>query len=356
MPRRKFQFSFINNIIIDLPSPKNISIFWNFGSCLGLVLIIQIIRGILLARRYSGDVDIAFGSVIHITREVPGGWLIRNIHASGASIFFICIYLHIARGLYYGSYVNKYTWYTGVTIYILSMATAFIGYLLPWGQIRFWGATVITNLFSAIPVVGNDIVRWIWGGFAVGGATLSRFYAGHYILPFIILGIILVHLLSLHKRGSSNPMGIESNNGKISFHYRFTTKDAIGFIILIIIFSYFVFFAPQALGDPENYIPGNNLVTPTHIKPEWYFLWVYAILRSVPNKLGGVALLTSSLIVLYFLPHSSSRRPSNKIVRICLIVVVILLRWIGTSPVEFPYETIGVALTCLYFLLIIYLL
>lgn len=355
MPLRK-HLSPINNIVVDLPTPKNISNFWNLGSCLGLVLAIQIISGILLASRYTGEINIAYESVVYIIREVPGGWFVRNVHASGASIFFICIYIHIARRLFYRSYINSKTWYRGVTIYILSMATAFIGYLLPWGQISYWGATVITNLFSAIPYAGHRIVSWIWGGFAVGGATLSRFYAVHYVLPFIITGFVVIHLIFLHDQGSSNPLGVNRNGSKVCFHMSFTSKDVAGFILLLAIFRYFVFFAPHLLGDPENYIPGNSLVTPTHIKPEWYFLWVYAILRSVPSKLGGVLLLVRALLMLYILPNSRGRRGANTYTAPILIMVVVLLSWVGASPVEYPYEEIGSLLTLAYFSLILILI
>lgn len=351
MPIRKnVKIRSINYIIIDLPAPANITGAWRFGSCLGFILIIQVATGLFLASRYTPDLILAFQSVVEISREVAWGNYIRSAHASGASIFFLLIYIHMARGLIYKRYKQSYAWRVGVTIYIVAIATAFIGYLLPWGQIRFWGATVITNLFSAVPFVGSDLVSWLWGGFAVRNATLSRFYVGHFLLPFIIILLSILHLLFLHDKGSRNPLGLPSRSHKVSFHRIFSAKDIIGFMILLIFLRFFVFFSPYLLGDPENFSPANSLVTPTHIKPEWYFLWVYAILRAVPNKLGGVIAIFSALIVLYILPHSKS--PSSYIAWI-IIVVFILLSWIGGSPVEYPYEIVGRTLATLYFLLIL---
>lgn len=340
----------INYIIIDLPAPSNISRVWSFGSLLGLILSIQIVRGTLLSIHYSSDIIAAYERVIHIQREVMGGWIFRTLHRNGASIFFVLLYAHIARGLYYGSYRNKGAWYSGVTLYILRIAIAFIGYLLPWGQISFWGATVITNLFRAIPYIGPSIVSWMWGGFAVGGPTLGRFFTGHFIIPLLMVLIILLHLISLHQEGSRNPLGVHRVY-KVIFHPLFTSKDVVGFIIVLAVLSIVVFYNPFILGDPDNWVPANNIVTPTHIKPEWYFLWVYAILRSVPNKLGGVILLVLALISLYALPHKLT---SFKARMWYVAVVIIILRWVGTRPVEHPYIIIGALLRLIYFLLLLF--
>lgn len=352
----------INSALVDLPAPANLRFIWNFGSLLALCLGIQIVTGLLLAIHYSAHIDLAFSSIAHITRDVNGGWLIRNLHANGASAFFLCIYLHIARGLYFGSPKLIETWNVGVTILILSIATAFIGYLLPWGQIRFWGATVITNLFSAIPYVGKLIVEWLWGGFGVNNATLTRFFTLHFVLPFAILALFVVHILFLHNTGSRNPLGIKSNSTKTPFHHHYSTKDVIGFIILLIFLSIVAFFYPNLLTDPENFIPANPLVTPTHIKPEWYFLWAYAILRSIPNKLGGVICIFAALLVFYLLPHlhpiqQSSRYCVGKQTTIWSIAIIgLLLTWIGGSPVEPPYDTLGAIFTTLYFRIFIVIL
>lgn len=351
----------INSSLVDLPAPSNLRFIWNFGSLLGLCLIIQIVTGLLLAIHYSSHIDIAFASIAHITREVGGGWIIRNIHANGASAFFLCLYLHIARGLYYGSPKLIETWNLGVTIFILSIATAFIGYLLPWGQIRFWGATVITNLFSALPYIGKAIVEWLWGGFGVRNATLTRFFTLHFILPFIISAFAIIHLLFLHNTGSSNPLGIMSNSIKTPFHNHYTAKDFLGFFVLGIGLTISAFFYPNLLTDPENFIPANPLTTPTHIKPEWYFLWAYAILRSIPNKLGGVLTIFAALAVFYLLPfittiHQTSRFCVFKQISIWLLLIIsILLTWIGGSPVEPPYDILGAIFTASYFLIFIFI-
>lgn len=346
-----------NNALVDLPAPRNISSWWNFGSLLGLCLIIQILTGLFLAIHYTADVNIAFNRVNHICRDVNYGWLLRTIHANGASFFFICIYLHIGRGIYYGSYLYKSTWIVGVLILFIVIAAAFIGYVLPWGQISFWGATVITNLLSAIPYLGIDLVQWVWGGFAVDNATLTRFFTFHFILPFIVLAITIIHLLFLHQTGSNNPIGINSNIDKIPFHPYFTYKDIFGFIIIIIILLILVLINPNLLGDPDNFIPANPLVTPIHIQPEWYFLFAYAILRSIPNKLGGVIALVLSIAILIILPFYHLRKfqgiqfyTINKILFWFITVVLILLTWIGARPVEDPYILIGQLLTIIYFI------
>nr|AKM70288.1 cytochrome b [Cethosia biblis] len=349
-------FKIINNSLIDLPSPSNISSWWNFGSLLALCLMIQILTGLFLTMYYSANIDLAFFSVNYICRNVNYGWLIRTLHANGASFFFICIYLHIGRGIYYESFNLKFTWMIGVIILFILMATAFMGYVLPWGQMSFWGATVITNLLSAIPYLGTMLVNWIWGGFAVDNATLTRFYTFHFLFPFIILMLTMIHLLFLHQTGSNNPLGMNSNLDKIPFHPFFTFKDLIGFIILIFILTMLTLVNPYLLGDPDNFIPANPLVTPIHIQPEWYFLFAYAILRSIPNKLGGVIALVMSILILMILPFSFNKKiqgiqfyPINQFFFWSMIVTIFLLTWIGARPVEAPYILTGQLLTLIYF-------
>nr|YP_010946815.1 cytochrome b [Pycnoscelus nigra]WGO57572.1 cytochrome b [Pycnoscelus nigra] len=348
-------FKIVNNALIDLPTPSNISSWWNFGSLLGLCLGIQIITGIFLAMHYCPNIELAFNSVNHICRDVNYGWLLRTLHANGASMFFVCIYLHVGRGMYYGSYKFIHTWSVGVLILFLTMATAFMGYVLPWGQMSFWGATVITNLLSAIPYIGIDLVQWVWGGFAVDNATLNRFFTFHFLLPFIIAAMVMIHLLFLHQTGSNNPLGLNSNIDKIPFHPYFSIKDTFGFIILIMILTILTLKEPYILGDPDNFTPANPLVTPVHIQPEWYFLFAYAILRSIPNKLGGVIALALSIAILFIMPiYKSSFRgmqfyPINQIWFWIMVNTVILLTWIGARPVEDPYIITGQILTILYF-------
>nr|YP_009236434.1 cytochrome b [Lucilia coeruleiviridis]AMH85563.1 cytochrome b [Lucilia coeruleiviridis] len=349
-------FSIANSALVDLPAPINISAWWNFGSLLFLCLMIQILTGLFLAMHYTADINLAFNSVNHICRDVNYGWLLRTMHANGASFFFICIYLHVGRGIYYGSYLFTPTWLVGVIILFLVMGTAFMGYVLPWGQMSFWGATVITNLLSAIPYLGIDLVQWVWGGFAVDNATLTRFFTFHFILPFIVLAATLIHILFLHETGSNNPMGLNSNIDKIPFHPYFTFKDIVGFIVMTMILLLLVLINPYLLGDPDNFIPANPLVTPVHIQPEWYFLFAYAILRSIPNKLGGVIALVLSIAILAILPfyHLSKFRgiqfyPINQILFWIMVVTVILLTWIGARPVEEPYVLVGQILTIIYF-------
>jgi len=347
----------INNALIDLPAPNNISILWNYGSLIGLCLVIQIITGLFLSIHYISHVDLAFSSVAHISRDVNYGWIIRSIHANGASIFFLFLYIHTGRGIYYGSFKLTETWNIGVILFILTIATAFIGYVLPWGQIRFWGATVITNLFSAIPYIGKILVEWIWGGFAVDNATLNRFFAIHFVLPFIIAAVVFLHLVFLHQSGSNNPLGINCNSDRVPFHTYYSTKDALGFIITLTLFITIVLFTPNIITDPENFLLANPLVTPVHIKPEWYFLWVYAILRSIPNKLGGVLALFAALLILFILPLTSTNNksgiifyPINQILFWILTASWLILTWIGGRPVEDPFIFIGQAFTVIYFM------
>nr|AMP45774.1 cytochrome b [Plecturocebus caligatus]URH16391.1 cytochrome b [Plecturocebus dubius] len=353
----------INNSFIDLPTPSNISSWWNFGSLLGICLIIQIATGLFLAMHYTPDTSSAFSSVAHITRDVNYGWIIRYLHANGASMFFICLFLHIGRGLYYGSFLFLKTWNVGIILLLASMATAFMGYVLPWGQMSFWGATVITNLLSAIPYIGSDLVQWIWGGFSVDKATLTRFFTFHFILPFIIAALAAIHLLFLHDTGSNNPSGLVSSSDKIVFHPYYTIKDILGLIFLLLLLMSLTLFAPDLLTDPDNYILANPLNTPPHIKPEWYFLFAYAILRSIPNKLGGVLALILSILILAIIPmiHLSKQqsmmfRPIGQSLFWTLVAILLTLTWIGGQPVEYPFVTIGQMASIMYFLTIITLI
>jgi ubiquinol-cytochrome c reductase cytochrome b subunit len=355
---KKSLFAVVNNHIIDYPTPINLNYFYGFGSLAGIMLVIQILTGIFLAMHYTPHIDLAFNSVEHIMRDVNNGWLMRYTHANGASFFFIVVYVHIFRGLYYGSYITprEALWCSGVVIFILMMATAFMGYVLPWGQMSFWGATVITNLFSAIPLVGKDIVDWLWGGFAVDNPTLNRFFSLHFTMPFVIVGAVLIHLILLHEVGSNNPLGLTLKTENIPFYPYFYTKDLFGLMVLFLVFFTFVFYYPNTLGHPDNYIEANPMKTPLHIVPEWYFLPFYAILRSIPNKIGGVIGMFGSLVILLTIPFTNSSeirstafRPIFKVSYWLLVVAFLLLGWVGQMPVEYPYTEIGVISMIYYF-------
>ncbi|YP_009705875.1 cytochrome b (mitochondrion) [Linepithema humile] len=351
----------MNDSLLKLPTPTNISYWWNFGSLLGMFLGIQIISGFILSMHYCPNTLMAFNSIIHIMQNVNYGWLMHNIHINGASMFFICMYTHIGRGLYYNSFMLKNTWMVGVSIFFISMATAFLGYVLPWGQMSFWGATVITNLVSTIPYMGTMIVQWLWGGFSINNATLNRFYSIHFILPFMILMMVLLHLFFLHNTGSSNPLGLNSNYNKIPFNSYFTLKDMFGFMIFLLIFTIIILQYPYMFSDPDNFIPANPMVTPVHIQPEWYFLFAYAILRSIPSKLGGVLALLMSIMILYIMPLMSTSMntmgfyPFSQFLYWTFINIFILLTWIGAQPIEYPYVHLSQILSLSYFLYFILL-
>ena len=360
-------FTFMHHEMHEYPTPKNLNYWWNFGSLAGIVLVIMIMSGIVLAMHYTAHVDHAFQSVERIMRDVNYGWLVRYIHANGASFFFIVVYIHIFRGLYYGSYKapRELLWMLGVVILILMMATAFMGYVLPWGQMSFWGATVITNLFSAIPLVGESIVTLLWGGFSVDNPTLNRFYALHYLLPFVIVGVVVLHIVALHRFGSNNPLGIDvrGNQDTISFHPYYTVKDAFGLGVFLILLSAVVFFLPNSMGHPDNYIPANPMVTPAHIVPEWYFLPFYAILRAVPDKLFGVLAMFAAIGVLFILPwldrspvRSATFRPIYKIMFWVFLVDCVALTWLGAKPAEGIYVVLSRLCTAYYFFHFIILL
>ena len=351
--------SILNSYLIDAPTPANISYLWNFGSLLGLCLVIQIVTGVTLAMHYTPSVLEAFNSVEHIMRDVNNGWLIRYLHANTASAFFFILYLHVGRGLYYGSYKSPrtLTWIIGTVIVVLMMATAFLGYVLPYGQMSLWGATVITNLMSAIPWIGQDIVEFIWGGFSVNNATLNRFFALHFLLPFVLAALVIMHLIAYHDVvGSGNPLGISANYDRLPFAPYFIFKDLITIFIFFIVLSIFVFFMPNALGDSENYIMANPMQTPPAIVPEWYLLPFYAILRSIPNKLLGVLAMFAAILVLLVMPISDLSklrgmqfRPLSKIAFFIFVANFLILMQLGAKHVEAPFIEFGQISTVLYF-------
>nr|YP_009000423.1 cytochrome b [Argas lagenoplastis]AHF21611.1 cytochrome b [Argas lagenoplastis] len=357
MLKKNIIFKMINATLINLPAPSNISYMWNFGSLLSLCLMIQILSGLFLAMHFSSDISTAFSSVSHITRDVNYGWLIRSLHANTASMFFIMMYIHIGRGMYYSSFTLQGPWLTGTMIILTLMATAFLGYVLPWGQMSFWGATVITNLLSAIPYIGPSITQWIWGGFSVDNPTLTRFFTLHYLMPFMILLLVIMHITFLHETGSSNPLGTSMNIDKIPFHPYFSLKDLVGILLMIMLLMTIVLMYPYFFSDSENFTEANPLVTPPHIQPEWYFLFAYAILRSIPNKFGGVMALIFSILIILTLPLTSnsnfksmSMNPLKKFLFWCFFNVFIILTFIGSCPVEPPFMMIGQIMTSLYFM------
>merc|ERR1712127_565531 len=362
---KNYLVSILDKHVIHYPTPINLNYAWSFGSLAGISLIVQILSGIFLAMHYTPHIDLAFSSVEHIMRDVKNGWFIRYVHANGASMFFIVVYCHIFRGLYYGSYMHprQLLWCSGVVIFILMMATAFMGYVLPWGQMSFWGATVITSLITAVPLVGKSIVEWLWGGFTINNATLNRFYSLHFLLPFVIAGLSLVHLALLHKDGSNNPLGIDSAVDKVPFYPYFVLKDVFALSIYFFVFGLLVYYFPNLLGHPDNYIPADPLHTPAHIVPEWYFLPFYAILRSIPNKLGGVVAMFGSLLILFLIPfintsevRSTTFRPLFKIFYWLLVADFLILGWVGQKPVTDQYVFTGQVATVFYFAFFLVLL
>nr|QNL35744.1 cytochrome b [Phrynocephalus forsythii]QNL35745.1 cytochrome b [Phrynocephalus forsythii] len=351
------------NPLINLPTPSNISAYWNFGSLLGMTLIIQLVTGIFLAAHFTASTTMAFDSMIHILRDVNFGWLMQNIHANGASMFFLCIYMHIGRGIYYGSYLYKKTWNIGIILLLLTMATAFMGYVLPWGQMSFWAATVITSMISTIPYLGDPIIQWIWGGFAVNEPTLTRFFTFHVITPFIISALAAIHLMFLHDTGSNNPTGLSSTIDMIPFHPYFSFKDILGMSMMLMLFTAVTLLAPNLLMESENFRQASPLTTPAHIKPEWYFLFAYTILRSIPNKLGGTLALIASIMILASLPttHLSKQRtmafrPTSQIMFWIFISNIFILTWVGGQPVRYPTIELGQTASLIYFSMLIALM
>nr|ACQ91022.1 cytochrome b [Quadrula quadrula] len=349
----------VNNAVYDLPTPVNLSTLWNTGSLLGLCLIVQMLTGIFLAMHYIPNTEYAFQSVAHISRDVNYGWLLRNTHTTGASMFFLCVYIHIGRGIYFGSYLRTNMWMSGMVLLLMLMATAFLGYVLPWGQMSYWGATVITNLLSAIPYLGDSLVKWVWGGFTVSNATLNRFFVFHFLLPFILTAMVIIHLVFLHETGSNNPLGLNSNTNLIPFHPFYMLKDVVGFVALLVGFSLIPLFYPSLVSDPENFILANPMSTPIHIQPEWYFLFAYAILRAIPNKLGGVLAMTFSILALLMMPilhcnkmSSTTHYPQNQLLFWLLVSAFLMLTWLGSMPTDKPYLELSQLITTAYFSLI----
>jgi ubiquinol-cytochrome c reductase cytochrome b subunit len=353
-------FSYVKEHLVDYKAPKNLNWMWSFGSLAGVALVLQILTGIFLAMHYKPDINLAFDSIQHIMRDVEGGWIIRYLHATGASFFFIVVYLHIGRGMYYGSYKSprEVLWWMGIILFFMMMATAFMGYVLPWGQMSYWGAKVITSLFSVIPFIGEDLVVWLWGGFNVGDPTLNRFFSLHYLFPFLIVGVVFLHLWALHHNKSNNPTGkdLKKKEDFISFHPYYTAKDTVGIALYLIPFCFMVFFLPDYLGHADNYIPANPLQTPPHIVPEWYFLPFYAILRAIPIKALGVVAMGASIAILFVLPwldrskvRSGRYRPTFQWMFLILVIDFLVLGWIGSKPPEGSYIIIGQVATAIYF-------
>jgi quinol-cytochrome oxidoreductase complex cytochrome b subunit len=359
---KSYLFAFIDSHIIHYPSPITLTYAWSFGSLAGLCLVIQMLSGIFLAMHYTPHIDLAFSSVEYIMRDINNGWLIRYIHANGASMFFITVYSHLCRGLYYGSYMKprELLWCSGVVLLFLMMATAFTGYVLPWGQMSFWGATVITSMVTIIPIAGQTILEWLWGGYTVNNPTLNRFFSIHFFLPFLIAGMTLVHLALLHKVGSNNPIGSDTGIDDLPFYPYFASKDVFAFFCFMLFFATFVFYFPNTLNHPDNYIPANSIKTPAHVVPEWYFLPYYAILRSIPHKTGGIIAMVGSIAVFFLLPfvntsniRNTTYRPLFKIFFWLFLADFIILTWIGQKPVEDTYIFVGKVATFYYFLFFI---
>ena len=353
--------SLIHSSFVDYPTPRNLNYWWTFGGILSFMLGVQIVTGIVLVMHYTPHADLAFNSVEQIMRDVNYGWLLRYLHSNGAAMFFLAVYVHIFRGMYYGSYKEprEVLWILGVIIYLLMMATGFMGYVLPWGQMSFWAATVITNLFSAIPLVGESIVHWLWGGYSVGNPTLQRFFSLHYLLPFVIAGVVVLHVWALHVAGQNNPTGVEpkSSQDTVPFTPYATMKDSFMMVCFCVVYAWFVFYLPNYMGHADNYIPANPAVTPTHIVPEWYYLPFYAILRAIPNKLLGVVALAASILILAFLPwldtsrvRSANYRPLYRQFFWVFVVVCIGLGWLGAKPAEGGYVIAARILTAWYFI------
>jgi len=360
---KNYLLAFISTHIINYPTPISLSYAWSFGSLAGICLVIQMLSGIFLAMHYTPHIDLAFSSVEYIMRDVENGWFIRYVHANGASMFFIVVYFHIFRGLYYGSYMapREQLWCSGVILFILMMGTAFTGYVLPWGQMSFWGATVITSLVTVIPVAGQIIVEWLWGGFTVNNPTLNRFFSIHFCLPFIIAGITLIHLALLHKEGSNNPIGSDTGVDDISFYPYFFSKDLFALMSFFLFFAFFIFYFPNILNHPDNCIPANPLKTPAHVVPEWYFLPFYAILRSIPHKAGGIIAMGGSIVVLLLIPfinlseiRNTTYRPFFKFFYWLFIADFVILMWIGQKPVKDVYVFAGQIATFYYFVFFLF--
>nr|AGS17938.1 cytochrome b [Anodonta anatina] len=360
MRKSNLLMNMMNGLIYDLPTPGNLSNLWNMGSLLSLCLTFQILSGILLAVHYTPDTSLAFDSIAHITRDVNTGWLLRNMHATGASLFFVCVFTHIGRGIYYGSYLSMKMWVTGIMLLLSLMVTAFLGYVLPWGQMSYWGATVITNLLSVVPNFGDKAVEWVWGGFTVSNATLNRFFVFHFLLPFAILAITISHVAFLHETGSNNPLGLSTKTKLIHFHPFYSFKDLVGFLLFMMLMSMITLLTPLLVSDPENFMQANPLSTPNHIQPEWYFLFAYAILRGIPNKTGGVIALLMSILALTLMPfiHTNKMRgmvfyPINQLMFWLFVTSFLLLTWLGQMPSETPFVSMSQMFTVIYFSLIL---